>query len=74
MGDGEGLIVFQKKNNLHHIMMWMRGPTKLKSGSLPLRKKGSPDALIPDGYFMLSSLLLLFFFFDGTTLAFGSER
>ena len=38
--------------------MWMLGPTKLKSGSLPLRKKkGSPDALIPDalipdGYFL----------------------
>ena len=26
MGDGEGLIVFQKKNNQHHIMMWMSIP------------------------------------------------
>ena len=25
MGDGEGLIVFQKKNNQHHIMMWHVG-------------------------------------------------
>ena len=62
MGDGEGLIVFQKKNNQHHIMMWMRGLQNYKDGSLPRRKKGSPDALIPDalipdGYFMLFNII-----------------
>ena len=51
MGDGEGLIVFQKKNNQHHIMMWMRGAYKIKKWIVTAKKKGSPDALIPDGFF-----------------------